>query len=52
LKTVEEYARELSTPLWLFEAARRKFRWVKGQQFTASDYEAALKVTEQHSAKR
>jgi len=52
LKTVEEHARELSTPLWLFEAARRKFRWVKGQQVDKAAYLAALVETETHSAKR
>ena len=45
-KAVEAWAKELNTPLWLFAAAKAKFRWPEGQLLTRAEYERALRATE------
>jgi hypothetical protein len=41
--TVEDYAKKLGTPAWLFAAARAYHQWPIGKETGQGDYEAALK---------
>lgn len=45
-KSVETWAKELNTPLWLFKAAKTKFDWATGKPITQSNYTKLIQETQ------
>ncbi len=41
-KTVENWAAQKATPLWLFAAAQAHERWAIGAELTEAEFDAAL----------
>lgn len=43
-RPIEDWAKELGTPAWLFAATKAKHRWPEGKVVTRAEYEAAVKA--------
>lgn len=43
-RPIEDWAKELGTPAWLFAATKAKHRWPEGKVVTQAEYEAAVEA--------